>query len=131
MQYNEALLGVNVSINNFRKSEQWVALQRKHAQIIVDEYFIAEKFHQLNIKFPDEHYIPTVLATHQLSSETSCGAGVTYTNWHWWKKPRHPKVRNVQYLNIYPHSTFNLSHFMRSFAALRAIRGHLHNFKIN
>ena len=98
VHYDEALRGVNVSIHNFKKSEQWVALQRKHAQLVVDENFIAEKFDRLSIKFPDEHYIPTVLATYHLSSETSCAAGVTYTNWRWWKKPRHPKVENFDHL---------------------------------
>ena len=97
VQYNENLRKVNVTINTFKKSEQWVGLQRKHAQIIVDEFMIASQFHEHNIKFPDEHYIPTVLATYQLASETSCSAGVTYTNWHWWKKPSHPKVNSVEY----------------------------------
>ena len=96
VQYHEALRQVNVTLRSFRKSEQWVALQRKHAHIIVNENIIANKFHQLNIKFPDEHYIPTVLATYQVALETSCGAGVTYTNWHWWKKPRHPKVNKLE-----------------------------------
>ena len=92
VQYSKDLLKVNVSIQHFKKSEQWVGLQRRHAQLIANENAISKQFEQSRIKFADEHYIPTVLSTYHLSKETTCSAGITYTDWHWWRKPSHPKV---------------------------------------
>jgi hypothetical protein len=86
----------NVSRKNFRKSEQWVALIRRHAEIIASEEQIAQQFSILKIKFPDEHYIPTVLAHYHEENHTTCGSGFTFTNWnlHYgshFPKPKHPR----------------------------------------
>lgn len=107
VQYNEKLGKVGVSINNFKKSEQWVGLTRRHAQLIANESRIAEMFHALKIKFSDEHYIPTVLSFYRQGPHTSCGAGLTFTNWHWWHKPSHPKVPRL-HSHTYSHYKFFL-----------------------
>jgi hypothetical protein len=99
-QYKSELETVGVNRESFRKSEQWFGLQRQHASIVAYESKIAAVFRKVHIKFADEHYIPTVLAHHHLSSQTSCGAGVTYTNWGWGFKTKHPKVSKMTRLQF-------------------------------
>ena len=111
IQYKPALETVGVRRESFRKSEQWFGLQRQHAAIVAYESKIATVFRTADIKFSDEHYVPTVLAHHHLSSQTSCGAGVTYTNWGWVFKAKHPKVSRmitVQFMIIHDDNMFIL-----------------------
>lgn len=90
---------------NWRKSNQWFLLTRKHAQVISSDIHVAEVFQRecftydpLNPSFAipqqsgasanetrkcvaDEHYVPTVLAVHGLDNETDCQGQNTHAEW--------------------------------------------------
>jgi hypothetical protein len=70
-----SLHGVNRSI--FRESSQFVALTRKHAEIFALENEYIRIFE--NVEIPNEHYHPTYLALIDLSNETTCSSGFTFT----------------------------------------------------
>lgn len=63
----------------FRKSGQWIALNRKHTLIVVNDTVLAPKFGRV---FPaDEHYVPSLLAMHHLDNETTCSDGYAHVMW--------------------------------------------------
>lgn len=87
------------SPEKFRKSAQWVALNRKHATIVANDAILAPKFHV--VKPSDEHYVASLLALHNLDNETTCGDGFTHVVW--------PDLRSAHPATYSPDSlaTFN------------------------
>ena len=90
------------SINYWRKSSQWFALQRKHAEIVVKDEEIEESFRKYcNVAFDpdlkrvrdcisDEHYIPVLMAVHNLEEEMDCSSwGISALDWS--RGGAHPK----------------------------------------
>eukprot|EP01033_Poteriospumella_lacustris_P008913 gene8913-6399_t len=65
--------------DKFRKSAQWVALNRKHATIVANDALLAPKFHV--VQPADEHYVASLLALHHLDNETTCADGFTHVVW--------------------------------------------------
>eukprot|EP01026_Neomeris_dumetosa_P054963 TRINITY_DN4964_c1_g1_i5.p1 TRINITY_DN4964_c1_g1~~TRINITY_DN4964_c1_g1_i5.p1 ORF type:complete len:216 (+),score=11.77 TRINITY_DN4964_c1_g1_i5:103-750(+) len=78
----------------FRKSSQWWTLTRPHAHLIVADQHIHPKmksycvFKQIcgnrrkaHVCISDESYVPSVLATYGLDSQTDCLGSVTAANW--------------------------------------------------
>ncbi|KAI3432241.1 hypothetical protein D9Q98_003802 [Chlorella vulgaris] len=79
----------------WRKSSQWFVLNRKHAQLVLDDRRVEAVFQQhcrttweddgdegwLRVCFPDEHYIPTLLAVHGLEEETDCQGSLMDVDW--------------------------------------------------
>ncbi|KAK7303339.1 hypothetical protein RJT34_14242 [Clitoria ternatea] len=86
----------------WRKGSQWITIVRKHAEVIVDDDVIFSVFKKyckrrppidtrkgkLNLKLqkqhnciPDEHYVQTLLAMHDLEGELERRA-LTYTLWN-------------------------------------------------
>jgi hypothetical protein len=96
----------HMNASHWRKSSQWFALQRKHAEIIVNDVEIEESFKNhcrlaadpdLNGRIrdciSDEHYIPTLMAVHELEDEMDCGSwGISALDWS--KGGAHPKSFN-------------------------------------
>lgn len=97
---------LNVSV--WRKSSQWIILNRKHAAIVaadneVNPLFVRECWvdtqHHPPHRFcvSDEHYIPTLLAVHGLdvANETDCTGAGTHAIWKWTPgrgAPAHPQM---------------------------------------
>lgn len=91
-----------IPMNKWRKGSQWIALIRRHAEVIVDDEVVFPLFQKfcvrrppldarkgkLNIKLqkqhnciPDEHYVQTLLAMNELESELERRT-LTYTLWN-------------------------------------------------
>lgn len=64
---------------HWRKSAQWVALNRRHAKIVANDEILAPKFH--HVVPSDEHYIPTLLAMHGEENATTCSDGFAHVYW--------------------------------------------------
>jgi hypothetical protein len=89
----------------WRKGSQWFALTRRHALVVAAELELVEAFGRYcstdtpsdvaekdGVKpfcAPDEHFVPTLLATKGLESDL-VSRSVTYAHW-WPTKRRHPK----------------------------------------
>ncbi len=82
-----------ISEDIWRKSWQWVALERRHVQLVVQDTDVDEIFRSLcrprwdddwcdfRVCYSDEHYIPTLLAVHGLEDETDCAGELTDRDW--------------------------------------------------
>ena len=82
-----------VSKDMWRKSWQWVALERRHVQLVVQDIHVDAIFRSLcrprwdhdwcdfRVCYSDEHYIPTLLAMHGLENETDCAGELTDRDW--------------------------------------------------
>ena len=70
-------MGLNKS--HWRKSATWFALNRKHAQVYVDE--IALEVGWERVPCCDEHYLPSILAFNGLDNETTCTDGFAHVQW--------------------------------------------------
>ncbi|KAK4485060.1 hypothetical protein RD792_007668 [Penstemon davidsonii] len=100
-RYNPKMSPV-ISKRNWRKGSQWVALIRRHAQVVVDDETVFPVFRKFckrrppvdptrgknNLKLqkqhnciPDEHYVQTLIAMNDLESELERRT-VTYTSWN-------------------------------------------------
>ena len=59
----------------WRKSGQWFALKRRHAELIANDVHVKERFRKYcrrmrgHLCVPDEHYIPTTIAVYGLGNE--------------------------------------------------------------
>lgn len=80
----------NVTVNHWRKSSQWFALNRAHAQLALADNHVREIFHRycytnLTRMFPicvsDEHYFPSLLASYSLDAQTDCQGVAHYADW--------------------------------------------------
>ncbi|PSC67183.1 beta-1,6-N-acetylglucosaminyltransferase enzyme [Micractinium conductrix] len=79
---------------HWRKSSQWFGLIRRHVEVVLKDVEVFRRFEE-HCKdgwdgdyrrhrdcFSDEHYIPTLLATHSLDQESSCHIdGVVAVDW--------------------------------------------------
>jgi len=80
----------------WRKSSQWVALKRKHVEIVLKDVEVDASFSKECYVAPerfcvsDEHYIPSLFALKNISSECACN-GVS-VNTRWTPGAAHPKV---------------------------------------
>ena len=82
-----------ISWETWRKSWQWVGLERRHAHLVVQDTEIDSIFRLLcrarwdhdwcdfRVCYSDEHYIPTLLAMHGLDNETDCTGELTDKDW--------------------------------------------------
>lgn len=91
------MLKANITQSIWRKSSQWVSLQRHHAQAVVDDTTVDAVFREecycrmktdgsgkwSRFCVSDEHYIPTLLALQgsDVRNETYCSNGLTYSKW--------------------------------------------------
>lgn len=64
---------------HWRKSAQWTALNRKHAEIVANDTIVIKGF--ANVIPCDEHYVPSLLASFKLDDETTCSDGFSYVHW--------------------------------------------------
>lgn len=81
-----------IHISRFRKSAQFWALIRKHAELFTnDSDVMMNAFSE--VEFSMEHYYPTVLAFYNLSHETTCSAGFSYMKFD--GLTPHPEVYNA------------------------------------
>eukprot|EP00884_Botryococcus_braunii_P016679 jgi/Botrbrau1/3695/Bobra.0008s0022.1 len=94
----------------WRKSSQWFALSRSHAELVANDTDLDALFqticHSLDWDatlnsqytcYSDEHYIPSLLAYHGLESETDCWGGVMYADWQ--TGSAHPVEYEPQHVN--------------------------------
>ena len=82
-----------ISWATWRKSWQWVALNRSHASLVIRDTEVDGIFRTLcrprwdhdwcdfRVCYSDEHYIPTLLAVHGLDNETDCVGELTDKDW--------------------------------------------------
>ncbi|KAI8109890.1 hypothetical protein M9434_001169 [Picochlorum sp. BPE23] len=86
--------GVTQSL--WRKSSQWIALKRQHAQMVVDDTVVNDAFarecYVAENRFcvSDEHYIPTLLALKGAEDGCDCQSSSVQTIWT--PGAMHPKV---------------------------------------
>lgn len=98
-----APLGPPLPQSAWRKSSQWSALTRAHARLVVDDTAVDALFRAICTSrdwdealqrrydcYSDEHYIPTLLATHHLDNGTDCMG--YYVNVDWSKGGAHPRT---------------------------------------
>lgn len=78
-RWKPGLDDVGLKKESWRKSANWFALRRKHAQIFVDERKLEPGFE--GVICVDEHYLPTILAHYGLDNETTCTDGLAHVNW--------------------------------------------------
>ncbi|XP_030552983.1 glycosyltransferase BC10-like [Rhodamnia argentea] len=100
-RYNPEMFPV-IPKERWRKGSQWIALVRRHAEVVVDDEVVYPAFKkfckrrppvdaskgELNSKLqkqhnciPDEHYVQTLLALNELETELERRT-VTYTSWN-------------------------------------------------
>ncbi|KAL4424080.1 hypothetical protein ABPG75_001381 [Micractinium tetrahymenae] len=77
----------------WRKSSQWFVLNRKHAELILQDRKVERVFQQHcrttfeedrgeeRVCYADEHYFPTLLAVHGLDHETDCQGRFMDVDW--------------------------------------------------
>lgn len=83
--------GLNHAV--WRKSWQWVALNRDHAELAVKDKAVDNIFRTTcrrrwdadwcdhRVCYSDEHYLPTLLASHGKGDETDCSGELTHRDW--------------------------------------------------
>lgn len=68
--------------NVWRKSYHWMALTRQVADVVVHEGAMDNAYErECGPCNSDEHYVPVLLALHNLSDWTSCVESTTYQDW--------------------------------------------------
>lgn len=72
-RWKDSLAEVGMNKGHWRKSATWFALNRKHAQVFVDEKALEPGWEP--VPCCDEHYLPSVLAFYGLDNETTCSDG--------------------------------------------------------
>lgn len=88
-RYHPILKEFGISRKNFRKSSNWVALTRKHAELFTQ--FTVQQLEQLKITInPDEHFLPSLLSASHLENETTCADGFSRVYWEY-PNDAHPK----------------------------------------
>lgn len=97
------MLDAGLSQELWRKSSQWVALKRPHAQVVIDDEELDRMFAEECYVctdpaacFPqrfcvsDEHYIPSLFALKGLDEQCACEGMATMTRWE--ENAPHPKT---------------------------------------
>ncbi|GMH35604.1 hypothetical protein BSKO_03472 [Bryopsis sp. KO-2023] len=86
---------------HWRKSSQWFVLTRAHAELIVKDHHVREQFKRYcytnhnRVCIPDEHYIPTLLASYGLDWQSDCKGLSTSTSWERGWHPRTFKTEDI------------------------------------
>lgn len=82
-----------ITFPNWRKSWQWIALIRDHADLVLKDIKVDKIFRSLcrprwdhgwcdfRVCYSDEHYIPTLFAIHGLDNETDCRGELIDRDW--------------------------------------------------
>jgi len=89
----------------WRKSSQFFALSRRHAQLAADDTELKSTFSQYcntnrgRICVPDEHYFPTLLAFHGMENQTDCEGQVTSIKWNGLGNSWHPITYKAKRIN--------------------------------
>lgn len=84
----------------WRKTSHWITMTRAVASVVLHERQVDAAFeehcqeHCSNI----EHYIPTMLAVHNLVHLTSCSRGTTYVDWSVKNQEGRPRTFSAQEL---------------------------------
>ena len=78
-RWHKDLDQTNITVKHWRKSATWFALNRKHAEIFVNETETESAWNK--VMCVDEHYLPTILANRGLDNETTCSDGFAYVHW--------------------------------------------------
>jgi hypothetical protein len=83
LHWRAGLLEANLSRSLWRKSEQWFCLTRAHAALVDSDEALLAAMNKSGTKFPDEHYIPSLLALRGQGepSQITCASGFTATDW--------------------------------------------------
>ncbi|KAL4537779.1 hypothetical protein Ndes2437B_g08880 [Nannochloris sp. 'desiccata'] len=101
-RWSDRMKTEHMNATHWRKSSQWFALQRKHAEIVVNDEEVEDSFKKYcNMAFDpdlnrirdcisDEHYIPVLMAVHGLENEMDCSSwGISALDWS--RGGAHPK----------------------------------------
>ncbi|XP_070023642.1 glycosyltransferase BC10-like [Nicotiana tabacum] len=74
-----------IPMSKWRKGSQWITLIRRHAEVIADDDVVFPVFKmfckQSHNCIPDEHYVQTLLAMHDIEGELERRT-ITYTEWN-------------------------------------------------
>eukprot|EP00210_Caulerpa_lentillifera_P002796 g2671.t1 len=88
-RYSPKMKGMYFSRKNWHKSSQWFALNRAHAEVVVNETYVKKRFrkycngaHGRRFCVSDEHYIPSTLNAYGLAYQTDCKGTVTFAKFH-------------------------------------------------
>jgi len=76
-RYNDEMTGKYINKSNWHKNHQWFALNRAHANLLVQETYVKKRFREYCDAYkgsnilcvPDEHYIATTLNVYNLGHE--------------------------------------------------------------
>ena len=101
-RWSDKMKTEHMNSSHWRKSSQWFALQRKHAEIVVNDQEVEESFKKYcNLAMDpdlgrvrdcisDEHYIPVLMAVHNVENEMDCSSwGISALDWS--RGGAHPK----------------------------------------
>lgn len=87
------MIAEGLKLSTWRKSWQWIALTRRHAQLAVDDIHVDATFRTTcrrrwdpdwcdhRVCYSDEHYFPTLLSVRGLENETDCYGELTDRDW--------------------------------------------------
>ena len=70
---------LGIKRESWRKSANWFALTRAHAQVFIDSSSMDANWE--GVICVDEHFLPTVMAHYGLDNETTCTDGLAHVNW--------------------------------------------------
>jgi Core-2/I-Branching enzyme len=87
------MIAEGLTLSTWRKSWQWIALTRRHAELAVDDVEVDATFRATcrrrwdpdwcdhRVCYSDEHYFPTLLSVHGVENETDCYGELTDRDW--------------------------------------------------
>lgn len=87
------MIAEGLALSTWRKSWQWIALTRRHAQLAVDDVDVDATFRATcrrrwdpdwcdhRVCYSDEHYFPTLLSVRGVENETDCYGELTDRDW--------------------------------------------------
>ena len=75
-RWNDAMESPSLNKSHWRKSGQWFALQRRHAEIIVADTEVAKAFKQYVPRMPNSS--PMLLTPHGLAAGLYCTASRSF-----------------------------------------------------
>lgn len=92
-RFREDMRTAGLTQELWRKSWQWVALTRQHAELMVHDVAVDEAFRMTcrqrwdyewcshKVCYSDEHYLATLIAVHGRDNETDCTGELTDRDW--------------------------------------------------
>jgi hypothetical protein len=97
-RWRDSLDKVGMKKENWRKSSNWVALNRKHSILFANEDRFDEGWESIPI--PSEHYVPTLLSHYGEDLETTCSDGFTSVHFVNPLADSHPHLYYPEEINI-------------------------------